>query len=282
MSKVIIITDSSAYLPEEVIKNLPIEVIPMTLTWDGRTYHDRVDMQADEFYCKLGQSDSLPTTSAINVGAFQEVFQRNLLAGNSVLVLPISSGLSASLNSALQAQTLFPGAAVEVMETRLVSMALGFQVLAAARAAAQGASLGECRAVAEEAYAHIGVYFTVDTLTYLHKGGRINSAKRLLGTALNVKPMLEIRDGKIELVSSVISRRKALDALVQLVERGIAGRSPVRLSVFHAGVRSEAEALKIRTDELFQPVESILSEVSPAIGSHTGPGTIAIAYMAGM
>ena len=185
------------------------------------------------------------------------------------------------MNSSLQAQKDFPGQLIRVVDTRLVSMALSFQVLAAARAVEQGASLEAGEAVAYAAYDHIGVYFTVDTLKYLAAGGRINSAKRILGTALSIKPLLEIRDGKIELLESVVSKRKAINRMVQLTERGINGRTPVRISVFHAGVPDAAADLLERVTVQFTAVESILSEISPAVGAHVGPGTISIAYMAG-
>ena len=161
-------------------------------------------------------------------------------------------------------------------------MALSFQVLTAARAANEGASLEECKALAEEAYKHIGVYFVVDTLKYLHAGGRIGGAERFFGTALNIKPILMIDKGKIDAVKSVISKRKAIDAMIDLVEEGINGRTPVRISVFHAGVHDVAVEIMERANKRFNPVESILSHVSPVIGSHVGPGTVSIAYMAGM
>jgi len=283
MSQVTIITDSTAYLPQEYVQQYSIRVIPLTFTWDGNSYRDGIDMGPDEFYTRLSQSSSFPTTSQTPVHAYEELYRSLIAEGKTkILVLPISSGISGSVFSAQQARTMFPEAEIEVLDTRLVSMALSFQVLAAARAAEQGASLQECKQVAEKAYDHIGVYFTVDTLEYLSKGGRIGSAKRLLGTALNIKPLLMIQDGKIELVQSVISKRKAVERMVQLVERGIDGRSPVRISVFHALAEQEATELLWRVSKKFNVVESILSHVSPVVGCHVGPGTISIAYMAGM
>lgn len=160
-------------------------------------------------------------------------------------------------------------------------MALGFQVLASARAAKAGASLSECTQVAQKAYGQIGVYFTVDTLKFLAAGGRINNAKRLLGTALNIKPVLAICDGKIELVRSVRTHRKAIESMLNLVEEGIAGCSPVRVSVFHAMARETAEQVLETARLRFSPVEFILSEISPVVGTHVGPGTIAVAYQVG-
>lgn len=152
-------------------------------------------------------------------------------------------------------------------------------VIAVARAARDGADLQECLALAKAVYPKIGVYFTVDTLEYLNKGGRINTAKRLLGSALNLKPIMEIRDGKIELVESVRSRKKAVQRMLELVERDIAGREPVRISTFHAAAPDENQALMTNALERFKAIEGITSFVSPVIGAHTGPGTLSIAYM---
>lgn len=282
MNKVFIVTDSTAYLPQEYIDELPIKVVPLTVNWDGKTYRDGVDIKPDEFYTRLGKSSTLPTTSQATVKDFTDVFKPLLDEGCSILTLPISSGISGTVNSAFQAKEMFPGAPIEVIDTRLVSMALGFQVLAAARAAKEGASLEEVKQIAIKAYDHIGVYFVVDTLKYLHAGGRIGGAKRLLGTALKIKPVLEIRDGKIEAVKSVITFGKALDAMIDLIDKDVLGKTPIRISVFHALADEAAQKLLERTVKHFNAVEGIMSYVSPVVGSHVGPGTISIAFMAGM
>ncbi len=282
MKKVAIITDSTAYLPQKYVDELDITIIPLTLTWNGVNYRDGIDIQPEDFYRRLAVSDTLPTTSQATVGDFSTVFQKLLDQGFAILTLPISSGISGTVNSAFQAKELFPNAPIEIIDTKLVSMALSFQVLAAARAAKEGASLEDCKQIAIKAYDHIGVYFVVDTLKYLHAGGRIGGAKRFLGTTLNIKPILEIRDGKIEAVKSVISMSKAVDAMVDLVEADIDGKTPVHISVFHALAEQKARALLDRTVVKFNASEGILSHVSPVVGSHVGPGTLSIAYMAGM
>ena len=281
MSPVMVLTDSTAYLPPDYIASLPIQVTPLTLQWDGESYRDGVDIQPGEFYARLSQSKTLPTTSQISTGEWSKNIQAALAKGYDVLILPISSGISGTYQAAASAAADFPAEQVAVMDTRLVSMALGFQVLAAARLAASGASLAECKQAAEQAYGQIGVYFYVDTLKYLAAGGRINSARRLLGTALNIKPVLAIQDGKIELVTSVRTQRNAIERMLDLVEQGIAGRTPVRISVFHAGASETAGQLMETTRQRFSPVEIIPSEVSPVIGSHVGPGTVSVAFQAG-
>jgi DegV family protein with EDD domain len=250
--------------------------------WDGKSYRDGIDMAPEEFYTRLAKSATLPTTSQVSVNAYQEMFKKLLDEGYQVLNLPISSGISGSVYSAFQAKESFKNDPIEVIDTKLVSMALTFQVLTAARAAQAGASLEECKKLALEAYSHIGVYFTVDTLKYLYLGGRIGGARRLLGAALHIKPILSIRDGKIDAVKSSITSAKAIEAMIQLVEKDIQGKTPVRLSVFHANAPETAAALLDRITKQFNPVESILSWVSPVVGSHVGPGTLSIAYQAGM
>ena len=282
MKKVAIVTDSTAYLPQEYIDSLPIRVVPLTLNWDGQSYRDGIDIKPDEFYTRLGKSNTLPTTSQATVKDFSDVYEALMDEGYAILTMPISSSISGTVNSAFQAKALYPKAEIEVIDTRLVSMALGFQVLAAARAAKDGASLEEVKQIAIQAYDHIGVYFVVDTLKYLHAGGRIGGAKRLLGTALKIKPVLAIKEGKIEAVKSVITFSKALDAMIELIENDTQGKTPVRVSVFHALADEAARALLERTVKHFNAVEGILSYVSPVVGSHVGPGTISIAYMAGM
>jgi DegV family protein with EDD domain len=282
MNKVIIATDSSAYLPKEYVDQYQIPVLPLTVNWEGKSYYDGIDIQAEEFYQQLGQSKSMATTSQVTVGQFLEVFGKLLDAGNQVLYLGISSGISDTINSALQASAeLGNPENLIVMDSKFVSMALSLMVLEVARAAEKGASLKECHELAQDAYGRVGVFFTVDTLEYLHRGGRINSAKRLLGSALNLKPIMEIRDGKIELVESVISRKKALIRMVDLIEKGVDGRTPVRLAPFHALAFDDMVIMEDLAKERLNPIEIIRSEVSPVIGSHVGPGTVSMAYMVG-
>jgi DegV family protein with EDD domain len=282
MSKVIVLTDSTAYIPQEYIDSLPIDIIPLIVNWDGKTYRDGIDITPKDFYTRLAKSSTLPTTSQVSVNSYQDKFKELLAKGYEVLTMPISSGISGSVFSAFQAKESYKNDPVEVIDTKLVSMALGFQVLTVARAAKAGASLAECKALALEAYNHIGVYFTVDTLKYLHAGGRIGGAQRLLGTALKIKPILTIREGKIDAVKSVMTSAKAIQAMVDLVADDIKGKTPVRISVFHANVPEIAQELQDRIAKQFNAEEAILSWVSPVVGSHVGPGTLSIAYQAGL
>jgi DegV family protein with EDD domain len=161
-------------------------------------------------------------------------------------------------------------------------MAMGVQVLAAARAAEAGKALTEVIAAAEQARDRTGVLFVVDTLEFLHRGGRIGGAQRLLGTVLNMKPLLEVREGKVEPIERVRTARKALARLLDLIEERTGGRKPLRLATIHAAAEDQARELLAAAQERFNPDEALLSEASPVVGTHAGPGTLGLAYCAGV
>lgn len=280
MNKVAIVSDSSAYIPKELVKEHNLTIVPLTVNWLGKSYRDGVDIEANDFYTQMSESKEMATTSQVTTGTFLEVFKELLDEGKDILYLGISKGLSATVDSAIAAKKeLGDPENLIVWNTNLVSMALTLMVLEVARAAEKGASLQGCFEVAQDAYPRIGVYFTVNNLEYLHRGGRINTAKRLLGSALDLKPIMMIRDGKIELVESVRSQKKALSRMVDLIEKDIAGRSPVRIGPFHALAYDEMIAMEKLAVEKLHPIEIIRSEVSPVIGSHVGPGTVSMAYI---
>jgi DegV family protein with EDD domain len=164
-------------------------------------------------------------------------------------------------------------------------MAMGFPVLVAARAAMQGATLEECRLLAENAVKHSGVFVVVPTLDYLHRGGRIGGAAALVGSVLNLKPIIKLIDGRLEPVDKVRTFGKAVDRMLELFLKDVEGRLPVRLCVHHANNPDEAKDLLKRVRARFGPSdvsEAFVADVSPVIGTHIGPGALGIAYMAGM
>ena len=177
---------------------------------------------------------------------------------------------------------MHPDAAIEIFNSESVAMGLGWQALTAARAAKDGATLAECKEVAEKAKPLTGVVFAVDTLEYLHRGGRIGGGAKFLGTALNFKPILEIRDGGVESVERVRTRKKSLARVIRLVEERIAGRTPLHLATLHAKAEEDARWLLDVGCAHLNPDEKIYAEVSPVVGTHGGPGVVGLAYLAGM
>ncbi len=280
MSKVAIVTDSTAYLPAELVEQYEITVMPQVLIWGEETLLDGVDIQPDEFYARLKTASVMPTTSQASAQSFKEVFEKLAAEGKDILAVLISDKLSGTITSATQALEFVPDARVEIFNSHSVAMALGFQVLEAAKAAAQGASLEECKAAAESARQRTGVIFAVDTLEFLHRGGRIGGASRFLGTALQMKPILEVTGGRVEPIERVRTKRKAHARVIELIAERTQGRGAVKLATLHAAAEADASALlKAAEERLGNVEETIFSEVSPVVGTHAGPGTVGLAYL---
>jgi len=284
MSKVAIVTDSTAYLPDDILKKYSITVTPQILIWGDETFQDGVDILPDEFYRRLKTAKVMPTTSQVAIVTMKATFEKLLESGYEVLGIFLSAKLSGTIDSAMQAKEMVAKAEtkIAVVDSKSTAMAMGFHVLTAARAAQAGNSLVECQKLAEEAQNHTGVYFVVDTLEFLHRGGRIGGAQAMLGSALNLKPLLELRDGRIESVEKIRTKGKAINRMIELVVEKIAGQTPVRLATLHANAEAEAKSALEEAAARLHPVEQILASVSPAIGTHAGPGTVGLAYMAGM
>lgn len=284
MKKVAIVTDSTACLPEHAIKGYPIFVLPLQVIWSDQIYLDGIDIQPTEFYKRLKTAKVMPSTSQVTPAAFMDIYTKLLAEDYDILNILISSKLSGTMDSAIQAKSHFPGAKIELVDSKNTAMALGFQVLATARAAALGATLDDCKIIVENSIPNVGALFTVPTLEFLHRGGRIGGAAAFLGTALNLKPILELRNGRIEAIERVRTTSKTIDRLLDLVEERVNHRTPIRLAGLHANAPEEVAVLLERVRARFNVSdisEIITSEVSPVIGCHTGPGTIGFAYMAG-
>jgi DegV family protein with EDD domain len=276
------VTDSTAYIPPDLIRKYDIKVAPQAVIWGNEQFLDGVDITPAQFYARLKTDKVMPTTSEANVGAFKTILDPLVAQGIPAILILLSNKLSGTINSANHAKEMLPaGARVEIVDSLSTAMALGFQVLEAARAAEAGKSIEEVLEIARKAKDHTGVLFVVDTLEFLHRGGRIGGASKLFGTALNIKPVLELQEGRVEPLERVRTKAKALARLLDVVEERLAGRKPVRLCAIHAASEEEARSLLASAVTRFGPVESFISDCSPAVGAHAGPGTVGLAYSFG-
>jgi DegV family protein with EDD domain len=283
MKKVAILTDSTARLPDELMKQLGISGVPLEVIWGQETFEDGVSIEPRAFYERLKIAKVLPSTSQPSVGKIQVVMNALLAQDFDILGIFISSKLSGTFQAATQARALLPvGSNVEIFDSQTTTLAMGFQVLTAARAAANGASLADCLQAAEQARLNSGVFFMVDTLEFLHRGGRIGGAQRFLGTALGTKPILYMHEGKIESLERVRTKSKALNRMVELVEEKCAGKSSIRLASVHANAYEDSQNILEKASQLLHPVETLIADLSPVVGIHVGPGTVALAYMTGI
>ena len=284
MSKVALVTDSASYIPRDIREKYPITVVPQVVIWEGQTFEDDVTITPDQFYTRLRTAKVLPSTSQVSVINMHNAFAKLLEEEKDVLGIFLSEKLSGTWQSAqLAREELKSGKEkVDFVDSQTTAMAQGFIVLEVAKAAADGASLADCKALAEKGREHVGVYLTVETLEFLHRNGRIGGAQRFLGTALNLKPILEITGGRVEPVERVRTKGKALDRIVELVAERCAGKSPIRIATLHADSEADARVTLDKINALLHPVDSVFAAVSPAVGANTGPGTVGLAWMAGM
>ncbi len=286
MGKVMIVTDSTANIPLELLNGNPVESVPLQVIWGHEIFRDGIDIQPKEFYERLSVDKVMPSTSQVTPEEFKKMYGRLIDEGYDILSMHISGKLSGTLDSAIQAKKDFADDRIELVDTLSTSMAMGFQVLSAARMAAMGATLAECKAVAEKAAQQTGVYFVLSTLEFLHRGGRIGGAQAFLGTMLNMKPILELRDGRIEAIERVRTISKATDRLLDLVEARIKNEpGPIRLCVVHANAEKEGQELLERATKRFPSTlvtDAVMSTVGPVLGTHAGPGALGLAFMYSM
>jgi DegV family protein with EDD domain len=279
-SKVAIVTDSTAYLPKELVAEYHIHVVPNVVNWGTKSYRDGVDIGATEFFERLKTDPVQPTTAVSSVGDFREVYARAAETAEAVLGVHLSAKLSGTFSAAEQARGMLADKNITVLDSNATAMALGFVVLAAARAVAAGGSLAEAVAAAQATLPHVGIVFTVETLEYLKRGGRVGGAQAFVGGLLDLKPILELRDGRVEPVERVRTKRKAVDRVLDIIAEKTKGKKSIRLATLHAAAPQEAAALLEAANKRLGAIECILSEVSPTVAVHTGPGTVGLAYCA--
>ena len=275
MPRIAIITDSSAALPSKLLARHDIRVIPLALIWGMQTFHDDVDMTSEQFYERLSHDPTPPTTSQPSPEKFTSLYEEVAPDCDSIVAVLISSGLSATISSAHVAAAQFDRVPVRIVDSHSTVMGLGFAALAAARAAEQGASLDDVVEVAQSVAGAMNVLFVVDTLTYLHRGGRIGGASRFLGTILNVKPLLHLAEGRVDALERVRTRQKAMSRMVEVMAQRLSDR-PSRVAVIHANAPSEADTLLRLARNHLPYTELHVAHISPAIGVHTGPGTLGL------
>lgn len=280
-SKVAIVTDSTAYLPKELVEQYHIHVVPNVVNWGTKSYRDGVDIGATEFFERLKTDPVQPTTAVSSVGDFRAVYEKAAGTAEAVLGIHLSAKLSGTYMAAEQARGMLPSHNIQVIDSNATAMALGFVVLAAARAAQSGGGLAEAAKAAQATIPNVGIVFTVETLEYLKRGGRIGGGAAFIGGLLDLKPILELRDGRVEPVERVRTKRKAIDRVLDSIAEKCQGKQPIRLATLHAAAPQEAAALLEAAEKRLGATESILSEVSPTVAVHTGPGTVGLAYCAG-
>ena len=282
MSKIAIVTDSTAYIPKEILQGLPVFIIPLHVIWGDETYRDNVDITQKVFYEKLGSSKIMPSTSQPSPQEFVELYEKIAKEYDEILSIHISSQLSGTFDSAIQAKNILSKLKIEVIDSKSTSMGLGFLVLTAARYVQAGENLQRCKEFIESTRNRVRIFFILKTLEFLKRGGRIGSASALLGAALNLKPILMVEDGVIKPFAKVRTMQKALIRLTEILKENIEGKAPVHLAIIQAEAEDDAAFLKNEITKNLKNVdiaELVMAGISPVIGTHAGPGAVGICFL---
>jgi DegV family protein with EDD domain len=271
-----IVTDSSADLPADVVERLGVEVVPLSIRFGGEEYTDGVDLSVSQFYDKLASSAELPETAAPAPGAFEAAFRRQAEAGaDAVVCINLSSGLSATLQSAQNAATAADGLDVRVVDSRSITSGLGTQVRLAAEAAADGAGADDVVALVEGLVARTHVFGALDTLDNLKKGGRIGGAQALLGSLLSVKPLLDLSSGEVAEAGRARTRRRALEWLRDKVFEQPAVE---HLCIAH-GMAPDLDTMLDLLGPRYPRDQVTVTTIGPVIGTHGGPRVMGLTWV---
>lgn len=277
MSKIAILTDSSAYLPVEIKERYPIHIIPLKILWGDKSYLDGVTITPKEFYPELERCSALPTTSQLSHNEFLEAFDQLAQSYDGIIVPLISSGISGTVESARKASAEYQNVPVVVIDSLTTASGLALLTMSIGRAIEEGHTLPEVAKIAQDIIRRQKIFFAVDTLKYLHKGGRIGGASRYMGTMLGIKPILYMNpEGRIDALERVRTKQKAFQRLIELAEEA-AGQSVVRVGLLHANAFAEAAELQEQLVKRLHVEEIHAFELSPVIATHVGPGTLGVA-----
>jgi DegV family protein with EDD domain len=274
---VAVVTDSTAYLPPDLIERYDVEVVPLYVVLAGRSGREGSDVTPDEVARALGSRGGQVSTSRPTSGDFVAAYRRRLAAGaDRIVSVHLSGELSSTVDAARLAAAQVGEHLVTVLDSRSAAMGTGFAVLAAARAAASGADTAQVATAARETAAGARVLFVVDTLDHLRRGGRIGSAAALLGSALAVKPVLHVVDGRVVALEKVRTSSRALNRIVQRAVDA-AGSGPVGVAVHHLAAPDRAQRLADQLTARLPDVRELhVSELGAAVGAHVGPGAVGV------
>ncbi len=275
-----LVTDTTADLPADLIKARNLYMMPQIIVWERKSLREGIDINGPDFYARLATATEMPTTSRPVPADAAELFRRarEETGVDEVVVLTVSKDVSGTVSAVEEAQREvdFP---VHLVDTRTVSLALGITVLHVADARDQGASVEEAIALGRRLAAGSRVLFTPSTLEFLRRGGRIGGAKHLLGTALNIKPILTLQDGHVEALESVRTRKRTLKRMVELIGEYRDPSRPLHIGVMHADAAEEAAEIGAEIQQTYQPASLMTSWLGASIGVHAGPGVLGVAIV---
>ncbi len=286
MGRIAFVTDSTAGIPAEQKHRHKIEVVPLQVIFGTEVFRDGVDLTQAEFFQRLRSARTLPTTSQPTVADFEQTYSKLLDDPDvdSIISVHISSRLSGTYSEATQvAERLMAerggdkSKKISVVDSESVYMGCGLMVINGARAAEAGKGHDEVVRLIEGMRPHVRILVLVDTLEYLQRGGRIGGAQAFIGGLLNVKPILQVKEGRVEPLERVRTRRRAMERLVEIAAEAV-GRRPVQVAVGHGEAEEDAKVLSQMIRDRLNVAEEFTSDLGPVIATHTGPGVLGFVY----
>lgn len=274
--KIGIVTDSTSDLPQELASKFDIEVVPLQVSINDQNYRDGVDLSSTQFYRKLISGGSLPTTSQPSPGVFVECYRALLKKVDAILSIHLTEALSGTIRSARIAREMMPEANIQVIDSHSTSMGLGGLALEAARAVSRGMRMDEIIKLLESLREKVRFLVALDTLEFIRRSGRVSALQAFFGSILQIKPLLKLVHGKVELVERVRSRREAIGKLLNEFKSQLTAESEGIIAVMHTVAEAEAEKLKAVVQEAFKNAEIIVNQAGPVLGTHVGPGALAL------
>lgn len=276
MSKIAIVTDSAVCLPEELIQKYGIHIVPTLVRKGQDFFKDGVEVTFQQVYRWLREGDRLGSSQP-SVGDFFNFFSELSKKAEAIISIVLTGELSGTYNSAVGAAKMVTDIPIQVIDSRTLSMAQGFIVLAAARAIEAGKSLAEVVEKAKAMVPKVNLLAALETLEYAHRSGRVPGIAALAGSLLKICPILEVKDNQIKVFAAVRTKRRAVERLLEEAKRRV-GESPAHVAIVHGDVREEAERLKERLAQHFNLVELYIAEIPAILGVHTGPGALGLAF----
>jgi DegV family protein with EDD domain len=282
MRKIAIVTDTTACVPQEQVARYDIEVVPVQLIIENKTYRDGIDISPTEFYALLRQSRKMPTTSSSSPNPYLEAYRKASQKASGILCLTEPSKFSAMFDSARVAMEMaretLHNVVIEVLECTTAAAGQGLVALAAAKAAALGKTFDEVREIARRTMSRVNLFATLDTLHYLAKSGRVPQVAAMVNSLLSIKPIFTLNHSNARTVALPRTMKSAVKRMLKLMEQNVIKGQPLHVAVMHADAPEAALALKNRIASQFTCEEIFITEFTPVMGAHTGPGLIGIAF----
>ncbi len=274
-----IVIDSTSDVTNEIIEKYNLKMVPLTVNFENESFLDKVELSSADFFEKLEKSEKLPTTSQVSPGAFVEAFSEILLEGDQVLGIFLASEFSGTYDSARIAKDMVGSDNIRIIDSRSVCLGTFSLILEAIRLVNEKKTIDQIVAELEETKEKIVAVAALDTLKYLEKGGRLSKGQAVVGSILNIKPVIEIKEGKLAVIEKIRGKNKTIRWIDEWIEKNNYDLSDKTVLLFHARSYDQLKALRETIEQKYKIKEIIEQEIGPVIGTHAGPGVLGISFL---